>query len=643
MDVRWLMDLSIICLVNIILVLLGFSQSHKCGYPGVPFHGNIRQHKDSYDVGQRVTYFCDDNYYLIGYSTRKCQENGTWSGVVPICDSSLSLLNAVATASSPVVNYPPNFAIDRHKGTCTYIDPQRPRWWRLDLGDTYRINSVAVTLPQIWDDKTNQHLFTIYVVSVENGAATFHPCSPFRGTLASQTLKLSCSQSDGIAGQYIHIEDRRQIPEYFGLCEVEVFVTRSQIQCGDPERPYQSYIVKVDKNNVDYQCMFGYNLKGPKRRQCLNGQWSESQPICEEILCDKLDSFKNGDVKFKQIGKKLIPGTTATYNCNDGYLLSGNNTRSCLQNGTWTGVEPSCLLIDCGSPPIIHGGSYYLWNGTGIGSMAELQCDKGYKPTGKTVFIWCEDTTRWSTKNAVCSKQTSSGLVGLKTKSVNNESNNAQNNGGVSSAGFVIGIVVVVVFLILCLVIVYILRRKGVLHLGQFSKTVSNLPVVVENYKADDSYYQRDPFYSDIYGNTDWQKNGDKRICPLSDLSKEDIYEEVRPRHCSTFGNDQFPTVAPVVSDLYAKVDFAQKRQSREKKCLEPQTHEDTEIYENVDDIVPVQLRELPPIPGEEIGNSPEMQTPTSSSILLDNAIYSRSGNEFMKENTLYSTKVDLH
>ncbi|XP_067127384.1 sushi, von Willebrand factor type A, EGF and pentraxin domain-containing protein 1-like [Centruroides vittatus] len=636
------MDLSIICLVNIILVLLGFSQSHKCGYPGVPFHGNIRQQKDSYDVGQKVTYFCDDNYYLIGYSTRKCQENGTWSGVVPVCDSSLSLLNAVATASSPMINYPPSFAIDKHKGTCTYISPERPRWWRLDLGDTYQINSVAVTIPQIWNDKPNQHLFTIYVVSVDNGAATFHPCSPFRGTLATQTLKLSCSQNNGIAGQYIHIEDRRQVPEYFGLCEVEIFVTRNQVQCGAPERPYQSYIVEVDKNTVEYQCTFGYSLRGPKRRQCLSGQWSDIQPICEEIVCDVLEPIENGKIRFKQIGKKLIPGTVATYSCDDGYQLSGNDTRNCLQNGTWTEANPTCLPVDCGPPPNIHGGSYRLQNGTVAGSIAELQCDKGYKPTGKSVYIWCQETARWSTKNAICSQQTSSGLIGLKSRQSKGETSNTQDNEGISSAGFVIGIVVVVVFLILCLITVYILRRKGVLHLGQFAKTTSNLPVVVENYKADDNYYQRDPFYSDIYCG---DGPPEKEIGRFPEPSREDIYEEVRPRRCGTFGNVCPPTVTSPVSDIYAKVDFAQKRQSREKRNVDSDAPRVPEILESAESTSSFRLRELPPIPGEgeEAEDSVDVRTPDSSSILLDNAIYSSAGSEFMKENTLYSTKVDLH
>ena len=35
-------------------------------------------------------------------------------------------------------------------------------------------------------------------------------------------------------------------------------------------------------------------------------------------------------------------GATATYTCNTGYTLNGNNTRTCQASGTWTGSDPTC-------------------------------------------------------------------------------------------------------------------------------------------------------------------------------------------------------------------------------------------------------------------------------------------------------------
>ncbi|XP_023237075.1 CUB and sushi domain-containing protein 3-like [Centruroides sculpturatus] len=40
----------------------------------------------------------------------------------------------------------------------------------------------------------------------------------------------------------------------------------------------------------------------------------------------------------------LIPGTAASYSCEEGYRLFGSSTRNCLSTGTWSGEEPVCAV-----------------------------------------------------------------------------------------------------------------------------------------------------------------------------------------------------------------------------------------------------------------------------------------------------------
>ena len=62
------------------------------------------------------------------------------------------------------------------------------------------------------------------------------------------------------------------------------------------------------------------------------------------VDCDTLSNPANGQVStngttFEQ---------TATYSCNTGYNLMGDNTRTCQATGEWSGSEPTCermLLI----------------------------------------------------------------------------------------------------------------------------------------------------------------------------------------------------------------------------------------------------------------------------------------------------------
>ena len=43
-------------------------------------------------------------------------------------------------------------------------------------------------------------------------------------------------------------------------------------------------------------------------------------------------------------GQVIIIGSTATYTCDSGYELIGDDTRTC-EDGVWTGQEPTCSSI----------------------------------------------------------------------------------------------------------------------------------------------------------------------------------------------------------------------------------------------------------------------------------------------------------
>ena len=55
--------------------------------------------------------------------------------------------------------------------------------------------------------------------------------------------------------------------------------------------------------------------------------------------CGTLTNPENGDVDHT-MGTTF--GETATYSCNTGYNLVGDNTRTCQATGNWSGSEPTC-------------------------------------------------------------------------------------------------------------------------------------------------------------------------------------------------------------------------------------------------------------------------------------------------------------
>ena len=63
----------------------------------------------------------------------------------------------------------------------------------------------------------------------------------------------------------------------------------------------------------------------------LNSQFS--------VSCPDLIRISNGGLLLNG----STPGEIATYFCNDGYQLVGNTTRTCQENGEWSGQPPECV------------------------------------------------------------------------------------------------------------------------------------------------------------------------------------------------------------------------------------------------------------------------------------------------------------
>ena len=88
-----------------------------------------------------------------------------------------------------------------------------------------------------------------------------------------------------------------------------------------------------------YSCDSGYSLEGEASRTCReNGAWSGIPPICQAIQCELLEFPDNGQVV--QVGNTL--GATGTYSCFPGFLLSGDDIRICQKSGEWSGSAPTC-------------------------------------------------------------------------------------------------------------------------------------------------------------------------------------------------------------------------------------------------------------------------------------------------------------
>ena len=58
--------------------------------------------------------------------------------------------------------------------------------------------------------------------------------------------------------------------------------------------------------------------------------------------CGQLSDPTDGQVTFEPAGTTVF-NSRATYSCNSGFSLQGDQTRDCQADETWSGSEPKCV------------------------------------------------------------------------------------------------------------------------------------------------------------------------------------------------------------------------------------------------------------------------------------------------------------
>ena len=125
---------------------------------------------------------------------------------------------------------------------------------------------------------------------------------------------------------------------------------------GTLENGNVTFTATIFDSVATYSCNSGYTLTGDASRRCQgDGTWSGSIPTCIGIYetsfkslvylvlslvdCGALDNPDNGMVDVSE----TVLDSVATYSCNTGYTLTGDATRTCQGNSTWSGAIPTCV------------------------------------------------------------------------------------------------------------------------------------------------------------------------------------------------------------------------------------------------------------------------------------------------------------
>ncbi|PSN44564.1 hypothetical protein C0J52_12430 [Blattella germanica] len=178
----------------------------------------------------------------------------------------------------------------------------------------------------------------------------------------------------------------------------------SDVNCGTLPGLEHGYVILEDKRTThgaraQYTCHENYTLIGRERRTCGDdGKWSDEQPQCLFDWCPEPPTVHGGTVQTS--GRRA--GQTATYTCQNGFILFGSPVLSCGLGGEWSGKAPTCKFVDCGAPPNTDNGRYSLLNGTTTyGSIVEYSCREDYWLDG-TERQTCTREGKWSADTPAC-------------------------------------------------------------------------------------------------------------------------------------------------------------------------------------------------------------------------------------------------
>ncbi|XP_078614593.1 sushi, von Willebrand factor type A, EGF and pentraxin domain-containing protein 1-like [Branchiostoma floridae x Branchiostoma japonicum] len=356
-----------------------------CSAPLIHQHASIQPLNSEYAVGSHVTYSCAAGYELLGPHTHTCTHNGVWSGQETVCadidECKTNHHNCAQhcwnTDGSFYCACDPGYTLSTDNATCTDIDEcSLPELFGINGGCDHHCHNTPGSYFCTCDDG--------YEKTVTGGRCIDKDECVTNNTCSQLCLNHAGGYSCECEAGYEPLGDGE-------FCKA--------IQCPEPVHPQNADVstTQVVQGAFHYgdtasiTCSPGHKLVGSPVITCdETGQWSNSYTYCKEVLCSSIGNIENGTVTID----KLNVGGTAQLSCNAGYILFGQPTLSCLQEGVWNHPTPYCIEYDC-VPPAPPANGDIIGRQYTTGSRVRVQCNDGFATTESAVLI-CQDDHTWS-------------------------------------------------------------------------------------------------------------------------------------------------------------------------------------------------------------------------------------------------------
>ena len=377
-----------------------------CSNLADPANGRVSQGGNR--PGDRASYFCDREYRLVGEPSRTCLGTGEWSGEAPTCERQGEQNAARAHALGPS-----HFKIMHLICTARCPTLSAPSNGRVDQQGNRPGDRAIYTCNSNYD-LVGDPSRTCQNDGEWSGSAP--TCArvtcPNLSNPANGQVTFSFGVSVGSTATYTCTSGYVIVGESTRVCQGDGSWSGrapicSIVKCGGLSNPSNGQVSITNDTpggTATYTCNSGYTLVGLETRTCQNnGEWSGSAPTCTRVTCPNLSNPTNGQVTFSS---GVSVGSTATYTCTSGYVIIGVSTRVCQGDGSWSGRAPICRIVRCGGLSNPSNGQVSITNNT-PGGTATYTCNSGYNLVGREIRI-CQNDGEWSGEAPICERQSRS-------------------------------------------------------------------------------------------------------------------------------------------------------------------------------------------------------------------------------------------
>ncbi|XP_052772761.1 uncharacterized protein LOC128211759 isoform X2 [Mya arenaria] len=335
-----------------------------CGDP-LPADGYING--TDFTLGTNIEVICDEGYNISGDSIISCQENRSWSD----------------------------------NTTCSIIDCGELYVENADLDNSNSTTFGKISLVSCFDGYLPSGATPVECLA--SGAWGETPfcdrrnCSdptPYRGqrndtkTSYGTVVLITCDDGLNVAGNAVIVCQANGTWSDRPLCDTS--------DCGPPVKANGQYMGNTTTgSSATVMCDEGHDLLGPSVVFCDVQGWNES------VRCIRQDcgilSVEDGIVVLNE---GTLFGDSAEISCSTGYELNGDARVTCLDGRDWSDY-PNCTIIDCGEIDHPTNGALIVPVAFTYGANVSFQCNDGFILSGES-FIVCGISGSWNADPPEC-------------------------------------------------------------------------------------------------------------------------------------------------------------------------------------------------------------------------------------------------